>query len=297
MTDPAHYDESWKEALDLYFDPLLRFFFPKVHGLIDWTREIEFLDTQLQELLPASEVGTRIADKLVKAWLITGEATFILVHLEIQSQHDASFGKRMFIYHYRIFDAFDHPVVSLAILGDDSSKWRPKSYGYSQAGCGIRLRFPMVKLIDYEQRWSELESSDSPMAILVMAHLRTQSTTRDPLSRKQWKWSLTRRLYESGFSRQDIVQLFRILDWMMTLPPDLKRQFRDELTEYEEREKMPLLSSIEQMALERGRQEGEQRIKMIAQALLRRGLSIEEVAQITELSLEELRSLSSTQPN
>jgi hypothetical protein len=60
-------------------------------------------------------------------------------------------------------------------------------------GSQTQLNFPIVKLIDYEQRWAELEASDDPMAIMVMAHLRTKSTAGDPQSRKQWKWILTRR--------------------------------------------------------------------------------------------------------
>jgi hypothetical protein len=64
----------------------------------------------------------------------------------------------------------------------------------------------MVKLLDYESRWSELENSRNPFAVAVMAHLKTKETKKDPQSRKRWKFQLTRGLYEQGFERQDIME-------------------------------------------------------------------------------------------
>ena len=43
--------------------------------------------------------------------------------------------------------------------------------------CELSLKFPIAKLLDYESRWQELESSDNPFAIIVMAHLKTKATT------------------------------------------------------------------------------------------------------------------------
>lgn len=149
--------------------------------------------------------------------------------------------------------------VSLAILGDESSTWRPYDYGYGLAGSSIRLQFPSIKLLDYLDRWPELEASTNPIAVMVMAHLKTKAAVRDASERKRWKWVLIRRLYEQGWQRQDIEQILRMLDWMMTLPPELERQFREELEAYEEERKMPLITSMERLAKEEGIQEGSER--------------------------------------
>jgi hypothetical protein len=291
-TDQAHFDESWKEAMDLYFQPFLAFFFPEVHVLIAWDRPIEFLDKELERLIPESEIGRRVADKLVKVWKLNGEETFILIHCEIQSQEEKDFAERMFIYHYRIFDAYRKPVISLAVLGDERSSWRPNQFGYSLGGSQIQLNFPIVKLIDYEQRWAELEASDDPIAIMVMAHLRTKSTAGDPQSRKQWKWILTRRLFERWYSREDVIRLFRLIDWMMTLPPELKREFKQELDQFEEERKMPIISSVEEIAKEEGIQQGiEQEKQEVARNLLRLGMTLEIITQATGLTVEQVELL------
>jgi hypothetical protein len=243
----ADYDGAWKEGVEQYFEAFLAFFFPAIQAEIDWTRGYDFLDQELQQLMRESEVGKQFVDKLIKVWLKDGKETWLLVHLEIQSQVDTSFTKRMFSYHYRIFDRYDREVVSLAILGDNQASWRPQEYSYGRWGCRLSLQFPIVKLLDYESRWLELEQSDSPFAVLVMAHLRTQATTQDLTLRLQWKLSLIKRMYEVGYSREKILQLFRLLDRLMTLPPELDLNFKAELDRFEAEQQMTYMTSIERI--------------------------------------------------
>ena len=44
----------------------------------------------------------------------------------------------------------------------------------------------------------------------------------------------------------------------MTLPPQLQLNFKTKLNEYEEEQKMPFLSTLEEMALERGQEIGQE---------------------------------------
>ena len=44
---------------------------------------------------------------------------------------------------------------------------------------------------------------------------------------------MVRLLYERGYSREMVIQLFRLIDWMMILPEELKRQFQTEVYNYE----------------------------------------------------------------
>jgi hypothetical protein len=55
-------------------------------------------------------------------------------------------------YTDRIRDCYDAQIVSLAILGDDRSNWRPETFWDELWGCEATFRFPMVKLLDYEPR-------------------------------------------------------------------------------------------------------------------------------------------------
>jgi hypothetical protein len=137
--------------------------------------------------------------------------------------------------------------VSLAILGDSQASWRPQEYSYGRWGCRLSLQFPTVKLLDYQPRWLELEASDNPFAVLVMAHLRTQATTKDLTGRLRWKLSLVKRMYELGYSRDKILQLFDLIDRLMALPPNLDLNFKTELKQFEDDKKMAYITSVQRI--------------------------------------------------
>jgi hypothetical protein len=67
---------------------------------------------------------------------------------------------------------------------------------------------------------------------------------------------LVKGLYDRGLNKDQVRQLFRILDWMLALPPELEQSFRVELDRFEEERRMPYVTSVERLAREEGRQEG-----------------------------------------
>ena len=236
----ADYDSPWKEMLDGYFPAFMAFFFPAVAAEIDWSLGYESLDTELQQIVRDAALGMRLADKLIRVWHRDGSEQFVLIHIEIQGQRDPDFPKRMYVYNYRLFDRYDRPVVSLAVLTDASPTWRPMRYEYSLWGCRVGIVFPVVKLRAYRERWAELEASDDPFATVVMAHLHSQATRRRLSQRLEGKLHLVRRLYERGYARDDVLELFRFLDWVLTLPPALEARFQTAVIELE-REGRPLI--------------------------------------------------------
>ena len=74
------------------------------------------------------------------------------------------------------------------------------------------------------------------------------------MARQTWKLRLVKGLYERGLAKEDVQQLFRLIDWLMVLPAGLQGSFRDELYEYEMEKRMPYVTSIERMAEERARE-------------------------------------------
>jgi hypothetical protein len=255
MTDT--YDSPWKEILEGYFADFMAFFFPEAYADIDWARGYESLDQELQQIVRDAALGRRLADKLMRVWRRNGETQMVLVHTEIQGEREPDFPKRMYTYNYRLFDRYDRPVVSLAILGDDSPGWRPDRYHQSLWGCQVGFQFPVIKLHDYREQGAMLEASANPFAIVVMAHLQTRATRTAPEARLHGKMRLVRHLYGRGYQREDVLELFRFIDWVMALPADLEKHFRDELTRFEAETHMPYITSIERMGIEKGIHQGE----------------------------------------
>ena len=162
----------------------------------------------------------------------------------------------MYIYNYRIFDRYQRRVASMAILSDTSPYWQPQSFGYELLGCKVSLDFPIVKLLDYGERWNELEADTNPFSMVVMAHLQTQRTQQQPMERYAAKLKLAQMLYRRGYNRRDVLELFRFIDWILTLPGELEQQFRVELAQFEAEVKMEYVTSVERLAKEEGREEG-----------------------------------------
>lgn len=258
MIPEADYDSPWKEALERYLPQCLALFLPHVHADVDWSQSFSFLETELQQITPAAAVGRRVVDKLVRVRRRDGEDAWVLIHLEVQNQEERDFARRMYGYHARLLDRFDQPVASIAILGDERLAWRPSVFQQGLWGCTITFEFPIVKLTDFRQRWDELEASTNPFAGVVMAHLRALDTRQDASERRGAKFGLVRWLLTRGYSREEVLELFRVIDWFLRLPEELERAFLRDVQAYEEAEQVAYISSAERIGREMGLQEGRQ---------------------------------------
>jgi SOS response regulatory protein OraA/RecX len=249
-------DSGWKEAIEIYFKQFLSFFFPIIYDEVDLEKGYQFLDKELEKIVKASMIGKRFADKLVKVGLRDGTEKWLLIHLEVQGYYDTDFVKRMYTYNYRIFDRYDEEVISLAILTDNNQCYRHCRYEINRWGFRHLFEFPVIKLIDYNDRVEELKASRNPFGIIVVAHLKTLETKKDDQARFKWKLSLVKALYHKGFSREDVLNLYRFIDWLMVLPKELDCKFQDEIKAFEEGMKVAYITSAERIGIEKGKQEG-----------------------------------------
>jgi hypothetical protein len=250
--DDDDYDSPWKDILERYLAEFFAFFAPVVYAEIDWTQIPVFLNSELRQVARDAELGRRLADKLVQVWRRDGSDAWVLIHIEIQGQHEREFARRMFTYAYRIFDRYQRPVMSLAVLGDERHNWRPSRFRMELWGCETRFTFPLIKLRDYRRQWAALVASRNPFATVVMTHLTAQATRQNPVQRARLKLDLMRRLYRLGYSREDVIALFHFIDWLLRLPDELAAQFWHALQTIEEVQQMPYISSVERIGIQKG---------------------------------------------
>lgn len=250
------YDSPWKEAIEEYFQEFMEFYFSEAAAQINWEREYKFRENELQQVVRDAELGRGRVDKLVEVELIDGKIQWVYVHIEVQSSYDQDFSKRMFTYNYRIFDRNGQPVGSFALLGDYSSEWRPSHFGYDVLGCRMQLDFPMVKLVDYENDMDQLIHIENVFGLVTAAHLLTKQTRGENKERYKAKFRLIRLLYDRDWTRQKILDLFAIIDWMMWLPSGLDRKLGNDIQNIEEEKNMQYVTSVERIARERGWEAG-----------------------------------------
>jgi hypothetical protein len=248
----CEFDGPWKEALEWYFQDFLAFFFTAIFERVDWNRGYEFLDQELNKLDPDAATGKGRVDKLAKVWFLDGSERWVYIHIEVQNQQQPNFAERMYTYNHRLRDRYGQMPISVAILGDDRPDWRPSEFVEECGGCSVRFRFVVAKLLEWAGRDAELQASNNPFGIIVQAHLQTQFTRGNPDERQAAKWMLVRGLYDRGYDRLRIVRLFKLIDWVMTLSPPRQVEFNQTIRTFEEGLKVPFVSVLEEIAMEKG---------------------------------------------
>ncbi|MEW6277192.1 MAG: hypothetical protein AB1758_01115 [Candidatus Eremiobacterota bacterium] len=267
MTD--NYDSPWKDALHEFLQPFLAFYFPEVEAQVDWSAPVTFLDTELRKPDPEAEVGLREVDVLAQVSLKDRQVACLWIHIEVQTQRVEDFAERMLVCHYRLRDHYGCPILSLGVLGDLASDWRPRHYRWESFGCRLEFEFPIVKLVDYRSRLDELESDPNPFAALTAAHLWTLETRHDPDRRVELKVRLTRSLFRRGLSRDLIDRLFRLVDWFLRLEPPHALQFQEKMALCAEEDGMPFIHCFEESGMTKGLELGLEQGLEQARAALR----------------------------
>lgn len=288
---PSDYDGAWKYALEQYFAPFLELFFPDAFAAIDWSEPIAFRDTELQQIAPEDQAGKQRVDKLVRVRRLDGTPAYVFVHVEVQSQHDSDFASRMFRYHARLYDRDRIPVVSLAVLGDDSADWPPHAFGYELWGCVLALRFPTVKLLDLDTE--ALEATKNPFATMALLHRDAQETRGQPGERLRRRAIRYRALLRQNYAAEDIRTLLRLIEHILRLGPQFAEEARATIqqVELEETGMDTFLTSFEELARAEGQVE-ERRAVVLRQLNRKVGPLSEEVqTRVAALSSERMLEL------
>ena len=250
------HDNPWKQAITGAFPEFLAFYFPAAHAAIDWSRGHDFLDKELRQVVRDAASGKRFVDVLARVTGADAATRLLFVHVEVQTQRDDGFARRMFTYHHRLLDRWGDAVASFAVLADEHPGWRPAEHRTETLGCEHVMRFPSAKLLDHEHRLDELQQEANPFALLTAAHLLTLRTRGQAARRYAAKWQLIQMLYRQGWSRQRVLDLFAVLDWMLHLPPPYEHQLWQDIGEHERKAGMRYVTSVERLATEDGLRKG-----------------------------------------
>jgi len=162
-------DLLWKGMLEEVFDDFLHFIFPRAEQLFDFRKGFEFLDKELNELLPepTRASATRYVDKLVRVTRRNGRKEWLLIHIEVQDQNKPAFPARMFQYYYRIYDKYRRPVTAVAIFTGRSGTIMKDRYKHSCLGTRLEYVYNTLRITDYPDE--VLEENINPFALVILA--------------------------------------------------------------------------------------------------------------------------------
>ncbi len=270
MTTTGHpQDSAWKDIIRDYLPDFLAYYLPTVAAALDLSARPVFRDKELNRISRGNQLPGRVADLLVElppSGAVMSHAAhpppnLILCHVEIQGSPESTFAERLFQYSYRIYDRFGHFPVTLVVLADSNTRFRPTEFTRDLLGATLRLEFHTAKLIDYSEQVRLREKNENIFATVTRIHLAVQRKKRqrkwpDDRSRYELKRRLMQEVVVERADRPEeqrkLLGLLAFLDWLVALPKELEQLFFDETETARGAQTMPYVTSWERMGIEKG---------------------------------------------
>ena len=92
--------------------------------------------------------------------------------------------------------------IKVDAKSNENTAWRPSEFRLGLFGCEHQFTFPAVKLLDLAQTSENLTNDTNPFTVIISAYLQANQTRKNQQQR---------------FSRQDLLNLYRFIDWVMGL--------------------------------------------------------------------------------
>jgi predicted transposase YdaD len=248
-----------KAAFEDTFLFLLRFFFPDADKIFDFSRGFTFMDKELRELFPELEAtgGTRQADMLVKVFLLDGSEKWLLVHIEIQEQHQADFPQRMFRYFYRIYDRFRVGVTAIAVF-TGKTKSQTNQFYEELLGTKALYEYNAYHILDHTEK--ELLAMDNPFALVILAAQKALLADKIPEKElSEARLTIARALIKSGKLNRTQIQgfLFFLTNFLYVGNPEINLNFEKQIdTLTGKTNAMGIIENIKMLEREEGIEEG-----------------------------------------
>ena len=305
MTIP--HDEAFKKLLQTFFAEFIELFFPELNALLDHSHTRLLMQEQLVDIVGEE---AKILDLLLETRYKALDA-YVLVHMEPQASHRKSFPERMFIYFSRMFERYRKShrlIIPIAIFTADEGGEEPDSFEMVIPGREI-VRFHYWKVELRRHTWRRFVDSDNPVAAALLAKMGYNEKEK-----KEMRLAYLRMLLRLRRKLDDarMALLMSVAD--LYFKPDLEqdeRMLRELLHDYREEGEaiMELMPAWARTGYEKGIEEGllkgkdagiaegkaegiaEER-RLTVRKMLVKGLAAEQVADMLDLTLEEVKTLS-----
>ncbi|MGA6580808.1 Rpn family recombination-promoting nuclease/putative transposase, partial [Providencia sp. NPDC089923] len=309
----ANQDYLWKKVIADLFTDFLLFFLPDFHMEVDFSKPVEFLQQELFKEIMDERKGLRRTDQLVKVQLKNGEEKWVLVHIEVQTQDEKGFAKRVFEYFYRIYDRYEQKIVAIALFTNTSKK-STNTYNYLYFGTELSYTFNKYVLADFDE--SELQTSSKLFSKALLVAMYLNKTKNNVSQRTLLKEQLLKEITRiQGIDATEMEALFYFTDYLLTLPKEFTQKINQEILQFIRKEDVrmesirrddlsPTLAYVYEkiyedglekgvsQGIERGIEQGiEQKTYQVVINLIKNGFEDEVIANLAEISIEQVQEI------
>jgi hypothetical protein len=318
-TEKRYDDSLWKETLSRFFIPMLEAVLPDMAREVDRSRDVTFLDKELQRLARYSKKypggppdSGRFVDMLADVPLLSGEHAWILLHAEVQgSGGHEEFPLRMHRYRCLLESRYNRPVAGLAFLTEPLPPAHTTGfYRWERFGSEVTYKYPAFKI--YEGDEEALKKSQNPFHLAQYAAMQAWKHRRQDARKLMYMKTMLDILDERGWSHEEKAGLLWFIEGIMHINDDhLWEEWEHELDHRKEETSM-YISLMERKGVEKGVKKGvekgvkigvEKGVKIgeekgmkkeklnMARRMLRAGESEAKILFYTEITPEELEEL------
>jgi hypothetical protein len=296
-------DLLWKELLEFFLYSALEIFYPELYAAADLDTPPIPLNKELRiPGLHKANKEEKILDLLMDMPLKTGELLRILLHVEVQGAGTKEpFHIRMHNYACVITLTQKRPFAALAIRTTPQEQEEKLTYEMDCFGTRHSFIYPTV-FLDQMDEEDLLAKKKNPVALAVVCAMRMLRAKKDEKVRYQYAKDLLKTMRSAGYSADTTLRLMQFIEGMTGLSTSkLKNALENEMEQnilFEEAKNMetvqtPILKKIlRKMAKKAYRDEATTDAKLEdARRMLSRGMEVDVIADVTELSEEKIRQL------
>jgi len=273
-----------KTTLEDHTADMVRFYYPELETILDFSRGFEWVNHELSDLNPDKEdlKDSIMPDSVLKAYTLSGEIIFIIIGIEFLGYYDPDFHKRLFKYYYRLFDKYGRRVTLLPIYTNPAANRSPSVFNYSFLQTDLHFRVKPYKV--WEQNEDELLQSNNPYAFVMLIINNGRKGEREQRLAKGI--ALAETICNKGFSEKDKANLLKFMRLYFNFE-NTELQLRFDTAIHSLTNKPKIMGIIE---LDKKWAVEEANIRT-ARNLLKMGLHPNDIHKATELPLKEIMKL------
>ena len=286
MAERIDHDRLFKELLQTFWGEFVELFFPQVYQAID-LKHIKFLQ---QEVFTDVTRGDKHRVDILVETRLKGEPGIILVHVENQASVQTEFAERMFIYFSRLYQEHRCRILPIAVFSYPEKRDEPDNFKLELPFLSV-LNFHFLTLELKKQPWRNYIRGSNPVAAALLSQMGYQEKER-----VQVKLEFLRMLVRMELDPARMTLLTGFFETYLRLNEVEERKLEEamgKIDEKEARKMIEITTSWEEKGRVKGKTEGKVEGELAARRavvrkMLQRGMTLKEIAEITELSADEI---------
>ena len=269
------------QLLRTFFAEFMEAFFPEIQEHIDFSVLKPLSEQMYTDLIDGK---SQTVDILIETKL-KNEDTIIIIHVEPQSYHETDFNERMFRYYSSIYQRERKSILPITVFSYNEVRNEKNQFTMSFPFFHV-LTFNFLMLELRKMNWRSYIHTNNPVAAALLSKMGYSEKEK-----VQVKKEFLRMLVKMKLNPAKAALINGFFETYLTLNKKEEEELMEEIKQLDQHEAEQIFE-LPNSWRDKGRKEGIQEgIRKVALEMLKKGLSIEFIAEVTKLDDKEILDL------